>query len=68
MAPTKKNYAKVKVWGERITWTGEGPLMAVIQQMFTSVPHDNHEYLLKKLQETSDDIKAAAAETKGEGA
>lgn len=57
MAATKKNYAKAKVWGERITTTLEGPLMGVIEQMFTSVPVDNHEYLLKKLQETSDRIK-----------
>jgi hypothetical protein len=58
MAATKKNYAKVKVWGERVTWTGEGPLMPVIQQMFTSVPVDNHEYLLGKLKEISESIKA----------
>lgn len=57
MAPTKKNYAKAKVWGERIVSTLEGPLMGVIVQMFTSVPADNHEYLLKKLQEVSDDMK-----------
>ena len=58
MAHTKKNYAKVNVWGERVTWSGEGPLMAVIDEMFASVPLDNHEYLLKKLQKTSDLIKA----------
>ena len=57
MAPTKKNYAKAKVWGERITTTLEGPLMGVIQQMLTSVPADNHEYLLGKLKQISDDIR-----------
>jgi hypothetical protein len=65
MTPTKKNYAKVKVWGERVTWSGEGPLMPVIQQMFTSVPLDNHNYLIAKLQEISDSLKEVAAE-KGE--
>jgi hypothetical protein len=52
---TKKHYAKVKVWGENIVWSGEGPLMGVIQEMFQSVPKDNHKFLIDRLQKLSDE-------------
>ena len=51
----KKHYAKVKVWGENVVWSGEGPLMGVIQEMFQSVPKDNHAFLIERLQKLSDE-------------
>lgn len=56
----KKNWAKAKVRGERCAVTLDGPLMPVIEQMFVSVPLDNQEYLISRIQAIHLDMKESA--------